>query len=181
MKVKLGVAVTMTAALVLPIAATAGNVDKATGGGQILFASKGAGNTIAFTAQGTADAAKGEVRFIDRSGGKGREQVKYFGDVECIIVEGTVAKVAGTLRNGDSFNLYVEDTGEGQGNADPIFFDGMAADPTCEFDTPDSEDIQALARGNAQVTNGDGSTSSSSTRKRSALSYAKALRLAGLR
>ena len=179
MKRVLGAAVSMVAALSLPIAASAGSGDKATGGGQILFASKGAGNTIAFTAQGTADDAKGQIQFIDRSGGNGREQVKYHGDVTCIIVEGTVAKIAGVLRNGDSFNLYVEDTGEGHGNADPIYFDGMADDPSCEFDDPDSDDLQALARGNAQVRDGDGT---SSRRKRTtALTYSKALRIAGLR
>jgi len=180
MKIKLGLTAAMVAALALPLAASAGNVDKTTGGGQILFASKGAGNTIAFTAQGTSEAAKGEVRFIDRSGGNGREQVKYFGDVKCIQVEGTVAKVAGTLRNGDSFNLYAEDTGEGNGNADPIYFDGMADTPDCDFDDPDSDDMQALARGNAQVRDGDGSSSQASRRTK-ALTYGKALRIAGLR
>ena len=59
------------------------------------------------------------------------------------------------LRNGDSFNLYVEDTGEGHGHADPIFFDSMADTPDCDFDTPSSDDLQALARGNAHVTDGD--------------------------
>lgn len=180
MKFKAGAALAAVAVLAVPLAASAGSVDKATGGGQILFSSKGAGNTIAFTAQGNSEAAKGEVRFIDRSAGTGREQVKYFGDVKCIDVQGTVAKVAGTLRNGDSFNLYVEDTGEGQGNADPIFFDGMADTPECDFDDPDSDDMEALARGNAQVRDGDGS-GSQSARKAKSLTYTKALRLAGLR
>ena len=180
MKIQLGLAAAVVAALALPFAASAGNVDKATGGGQILFASKGAGNTIAFTAQGNSEAAKGEVRFIDRSGGNGQDQVKYFGDVKCIDVQGNVAKVAGTLRNGDSFNLYVQDTGEGNGNADPIFFDGMADTPECDFDDPDSDDMEALARGNAQVRDGDGSGSQSARKARS-LTYTKALSLAGLR
>ena len=180
MKFKAGFAAAIAAVLVVPFAASAGSVDKATGGGQILFSSKGAGNTIAFTAQGTSEAATGEVRFIDRSAGTGREQVKYFGDVKCIQVEGDTAKVAGTLRNGDSFNLYVQDTGEGKGNADPIYFDGMADTPDCDFDDPDDEDMQALARGNAQVTDGDGSSSRSSRRAK-ALTYTKALRIAGLR
>lgn len=167
-------------ALAVPVVAQAGpSVDKATGGGQILFASKGAGNTIAFTAQGTAEDAKGQVQFIDRSGGKGRDQVKRHGDVECIEATGNVAKVAGTLRNGSSFNLYVEDTGEGKGNMDVIYFDSMADTPECDFDQPDSDDLQALARGNAQVRDGDGSSSSS--RRSRGVSSKRALKLAGLR
>lgn len=153
MSLKFAVTCAAAGLLAVPVAAQAGGpVDKATGGGQILFATQGAGNTIAFTAQGTADDAKGQLQFIDRSAGKGGAQVKHHGEVTCIVVEGTIAKVAGTLRNGDNFNLYVEDTGEGQGNADPIFFDSMADTPDCGFDTPSNDDIEALARGNAQVT-----------------------------
>lgn len=167
----------LAGALAVPMVAQAGpTVDKATGGGQILIASKGAGNTIAFTAQGTSTAAKGQVQFIDRSAGKGRDQVKYHGEVTCIDAVANVAKVAGTLRNGSSFNLYVEDTGEGQGNADVIYFDSMADTPDCDFDEPDSDDLEALARGNAQVRDADGASSRS---KR--MSYKRALKLAGLR
>jgi hypothetical protein len=146
------VALALVAMLAMSSGATAGSSrDRATGGGQILFSTQGAGNTIAFTAQGTADAAKGQVQFIDRSAGNGRDQVKYHGDVTCIDAVGNTAKVAGVLRNGNFFNLYVQDTGEGLGNSDPIFFDSMADMPDCDFDTPEDEDIQALARGNAQV------------------------------
>lgn len=156
MTFRAGLAVAAAGALALPLAASAGpDVDKATGGGQILFSTRGAGNTIAFTAQGTADAAKGQLQFIDRSAGNGRDQVKQHGEVTCIVVEGNVAKIAGVLRNGDSFNLYVEDTGEGHGNADVIFYDGMADTPDCDFDTPSDDDLMALARGNAQVRDGD--------------------------
>src|SRR5687768_16852989 len=62
--------------------------DRATGGGQILFSTRGAGNTIAFTAQGTATDGKGQLQFIDRSGGNGQDQVKEHGEVTCIAVEG---------------------------------------------------------------------------------------------
>lgn len=177
MKIMLGAAGAVAAVLAMPLLAQAGDGDKATGGGQIVFASKGAGNTIAFTAQGTAEAAKGQVQFVDRSAGNGRSQVKYHGTVGCIDAVGNTAKVAGTLRNGDSFNLYVEDTGEGQGNADVIFFDSAADTPECDFDTPDDDELEALARGNAQVRDGD----AAKARKRTSLSYRKALRLAGLR
>jgi hypothetical protein len=162
------------------VTAEAGNGDKATGGGQILFATKGAGNTIAFTAQGTAEAAKGQIQFIDRSGGNGGDQVKYHGSVSCIDVTGNVAKVAGTLTNGESFNLYVEDNGEGGGATDAIFFDSMADTPDCGFDEPSDDDIEALARGNAQVRDG-GAKQTSSRKRATALTYTKALSLAGLR
>ncbi len=177
MRVKLGLCGALAIVLAVPVWAVAGDGDKATGGGQILFASQGAGNTIAFTAQEKGGAAKGQVQFIDRTGGRGRDQVKYHGTVECIEAAGNAAKIAGTLRNGDTFNLYVEDTGEGQGNSDVIFFDGMADDPTCEFDTPSDDDLEALARGNAQVRDGQLATGGSSR----TLTYRKALTVAGLR
>lgn len=152
MRKRLGFFVLCAFVMALPTIARGGSPnDRATGGGQILFSTKGAGNTIAFTAQATASGAKGQVQFIDRSAGTGQSQVKYHGDVTCISVMGSVAKIAGVLTNGDSFNLYVEDTGEGHGNADPIFFDAMADSPDCDFDDPDDEDLMALARGNAQV------------------------------
>lgn len=133
----------------------ASKTDRATGGGQILFATRGAGNTISFTAQGTSTDAKGQLQFVDRSAGKGGDQVVLHGEVTCIDAMGSTAKVAGVLRNGDTFNLYVEDTGEGLGNSDVIFFNSMADDPTCEFDTPAEDDLEALARGNAQVYDAD--------------------------
>lgn len=168
------------AALAVPVVAVgaqAGNGDKATGGGQILFATKGAGNTIAFTAQGTADAGKGQIQFIDRSAGRGSSQVKHHGTVTCIDAVGNTAKVAGVLTNGESFNLYVEDNGEGAGATDAIFFDTVADTPDCGFDAPDDDDLEALARGNAQVRDGQ---AAAATRKRT-LTYAKAKSLAGLR
>ena len=151
------VALSVVAMLAMTTGATADSkTDRATGGGQILFSTNpGAGNTIAFTAQGTADAAKGQVQFIDRSAGNGRSQVKYHGDVTCIIAEGNTAKIAGVLRNGDFFNLYVQDTGEGHDNSDPIFFDSMVDTPDCDFDVPSDNDLEALARGNAQVHDAD--------------------------
>jgi len=126
--------------------------DRATGGGQILFSSRGAGNTIAFTAQGTATDANGQLQFIDRSAGNGQDQVKDHGDVTCIAVEGNSAKVAGVLRSGSAFNMVVIDNGEGAASEnDMIFFEDMAESPECDFDDPDEEDFMALARGNVQV------------------------------
>lgn len=157
MRTRLGLMVLCAIALTVPVLASGGSPnDRATGGGQILVSNKGAGSTIAFTARGAGSAAEGQVQFIDRSAGTGQSQVKYHGTVTCIAVEGSMAKIAGVLTNGDSFNLYVEDTGEGHGNADPIFFDGMADTPDCSFDTPDDSDLMALARGNVQIHDADG-------------------------
>ncbi len=46
--------------------------DRATGGGQILVGTRGAGDTIAFTAQGTPQQAREQVQFVDRTGGIGK-------------------------------------------------------------------------------------------------------------
>lgn len=141
-------------ALVVPVFARAGaQVDRATGGGQILFASRGAGNTIAFNAKGTSEDATGQVQFVDRRGGNGRDQVVVHGTVSCIDAMGNAAKIAGTLRNGDAFNLFVEDNGEGAQATDDdmIFFDTMAETTECDFDEPDQDELEALARGNVQV------------------------------
>lgn len=121
--------------------------DAATGGGQILVGSDGgAGSTIAFTAQGTADAASGQVQYVDRSGD---EQVVQHGTVTCIDVQGNEARIAGTWRDGGSFGLYVQDNGEGSAADDDMI--ALTPDLTgCESDRDDN-DPTALARGNAQV------------------------------
>ena len=77
LKLKIMLAIAGLAALAISSGtATAGNGDKVTGGGQILVGSSGAGSTIAFNGQGTTTDAKGQIQFIDRSGGKGQNQVK---------------------------------------------------------------------------------------------------------
>jgi hypothetical protein len=142
-------------ALAVPGMASAGSrTDRATGGGQILVSTKGAGSTIAFTAQGTPDAAKGQVQVIDRAAGKGQDQVKFHGIVECILVVGNTAEIAGVERDTeDPFTLRVVDSGEGAAAAaDTIYFDDVEDDGRCESDDNDDDDAQvALARGNAQV------------------------------
>jgi hypothetical protein len=128
------------------------DTDRTTGGGQILFSTRGAGNTIAFTAQGTADDGKGQLQFVDRSAGNGQDQIVYHGEVTCVEVDGNSAKVAGVFRDGSAFNLVAVDNGEGAlADDDMIFFDSMAETPECDFDDPDEEDFMALARGNVQV------------------------------
>jgi hypothetical protein len=142
--------------LSVPVAATAGSgTDRATGGGQILVGSQGAGDTIAFTAQGTPEVAKGQLQFVDRTGGTGKGNVRYHGVVDCILVVGNTAEIAGHERDtGDPFTLRVVDNGEGAKAADPdmIFFDDTADDEPCVQDDNDDDDGSvALARGNAQV------------------------------
>ncbi|MBI2243511.1 MAG: hypothetical protein HYU55_06030 [Nocardioides sp.] len=148
----LGVAVAGCAVLVAA-PAVAGQEDAATGGGQILVGSDGgAGDTIAFTARGTADAASGQVQYVDREGGTGQGQTVSHGTVTCIAVDGNVARIAGTWTDGGSFGLYVEDNGEGKAASDVVTL--MPNEMTCDFDAPEDSDKVGLARGNAQVRDG---------------------------
>ena len=128
--------------------------DRVTGGGQILLGTTGAGNTIAFTAQGTPDAAKGQVQFIDRSAGTGQDQVRFHGIVDCLDVQGNMAQVYGHNRDdaGDTFELYVVDNGEGAGaaGADVVAFNGEPDGGCGSPDSNDEGDVE-LGRGNAQV------------------------------
>ena len=143
-----GVGVAGAALALSGASAFAGQEDAATGGGQILVGTEGgAGDTIAFTAQGTTEAAKGQVQYVDRDGGTGQGQTVMHGTVECIDVQGNEARIAGTWRDGGSFGLYVQDNGEGDGS------DMIALTPDltdCAEDRED-DDPTGLARGNAQV------------------------------
>jgi hypothetical protein len=143
-----GVGVAGVALALSGVSASAGQGDAATGGGQILVGSDGgAGSTIAFTAQGTAEAGRGQVQYVDRSG---EEQVVQHGTVTCIDVQGNEARIAGTWRDGGSFGLYVQDNGEGS-KATGEDMIALTPDLTgCESDRDDN-DPTGLARGNAQV------------------------------
>ena len=153
MKLKLTLAVAALVALAIPFVAAAGSsTDRATGGGQILIGTRGgAGDTIAFTAH---DRTKnpGQIQYIDRTA---TGQTRYHGTVSCVEVTGNSALIAGTWtkQGSGNFNLYVEDNGEGANalEADAIFIEEAASDPTCDFDEPEDEDQLALARGNVQV------------------------------
>lgn len=128
--------------------------DRATGGGQILVSTDGgAGDTIAFTARNTGDddTAKGEVQYVDRTGGTGQGQVVVHGDVTCLQVNGNTAKLAGNFRDGTSFTMVVVDNGEGAAASDDMIALQRVDDPTCERDDEDDDGSTALARGNAQV------------------------------
>lgn len=140
--------------------ATAGSMDKATGGGQILLSSdgRGPGDTIAFTAQAREDGSvHGNVNVIDRTGNTGKGGVHFKGDVTCVDVQGNVARIAGTGEKSDgtttSYTLMVTDNGEGLDDNDLISFQ-YVSDPTCDDDDSDDDAETELARGNAQVTDG---------------------------
>lgn len=145
--------------------ATAGDTDKATGGGQILLSSdgRGPGDTIAFTAQARENGdVVGNVNVIDRAGGgpgagTGRG-VHFKGDVTCIIAEGNVAKIAGVGERSDGtstgFTLIVTDNGEGSMADNDLITLQYTDDPTCEREDGDNDGAVELARGNAQVKDG---------------------------
>ena len=137
-----------------------GPVDKATGGGQILVSSDGgAGDTIAFTAQnlGTGDdAAKGQLQYIDRTGGTGVGQTRFHGTVTCLQVSGNTAKLGGIVKNdstGDTsgFTVVVEDNGQGAAADNDMIAFQRTSDPTCDRQDGDDDGNTDLARGNVQV------------------------------
>ena len=147
--------------------AGSGKNDKITGGGQVLLGSEDVKrSTIAFTAQGTNQIAKGQVQFIDRSAGAGKNQVKYHGVVDCVETLENYGIASGykkgdtTPDEGPRFVLRVLDNGEGaNAENDMIAFDDEVApeDDTCQDDEQEDDDefTIALAKGNAQVKDGD--------------------------
>lgn len=141
--------------------ATAAQPASATGGGQTMVGSQGAGDTIAFTARNGADgAATGQVQYVDRNGGTGQDQTVQHGVIDCFVVDpdGKTARMSGTWTSGDlsgdPFALYVQDNGEGDGSDIVAVTD---VDSTSCAKTPDNPNDFALARGNAQVRPGSGS------------------------
>ena len=154
----LGMAVVATVA---GSASAGGNVDKATGGGQILLSSdgRGPGDTITFTAQAREGDDLGNVNVIDRTDNTGKGGVHYRADVACIVVEGNTAKISGVgqFKDGTTspYTLIVIDNGEGALAEDDVIAFQYADDVTCEREDGDDDAQTALARGNAQVTDGD--------------------------
>jgi hypothetical protein len=146
-----GVSVAGAALALSATTAFAGQGDAATGGGQILVGDRGAGDTIAFTAQGTGDGASGQVQYVDREGGTGQGQTVMHGTVTCISATGNMARIGGEWRDGGTFEIYVEDNGEGSKATSEDMIEitqNMAND--CAEDDDESEPV-GLARGNAQV------------------------------
>ena len=133
-------------------------VYKVTGGGQTLAGtSGGAGNTIAFNARGNADDADGQLQFVDRTGGRGQDQVVRHGLVDCVVVhsatdDGGEATIGGVFRDtGERFTLDVIDMGEGRDAGDVVEFRDTQAVECAERDEEDDEPEIELARGNVQV------------------------------
>ena len=155
MRARASLVVLAVAAVTAALAASAfagSPTDRATGGGQILLSTPGAGNTIAFTAQGTQEEGKGQVQFIDRSEGTGQSQVKFHGVVDCLAVNGNTAQIYGHDRDNedDTFQLSVVDNGEPNLGQDTVAF---SDDPvgSCSNPDDDTDGDTALGRGNAQV------------------------------
>lgn len=152
------VALAVVAMLAMTTGATAGSSrDRATGGGQILVGTRGAGDTIAFTAQQLAEgddtAAKGEVQYINRTGGTGKGGIREHGDVFCIVVMGDMAEIGYHPKgdpDGDIDQLYVVDGGEPNQGNDIVFID-ETPQSVCDFEEDDDDGEVALARGNVQV------------------------------
>ena len=149
---------------------------KVTGGGQVIVSGQnGAGDTIAFTAQQTAEPemnadfapAKGELQVVNRTAGVGPAQVRFHGDVTCIrevtfedssgneetyIRFGGFEKVRGRTTT-TPFTVDTQDRGEGAQNEDYILFRERPQDA----DPCDDEELETelrsteLARGNVQA------------------------------
>lgn len=138
-------------------AAQAAPAFKVTGGGQTDIGTSGPGDTIAFNAQNTGEgnAAKGQVQYVDREGGKVVEV--YHGSVTCLMAvdagEEGAARFAGefTTQGSGPFEIYVEDNGEPNQGNDLIFID-QNDPPDCDDSDDDDEDgATGLGRGNVQV------------------------------
>src|SRR3954462_1142458 len=126
---------------------------RVTGGGQNPLESMGPGNTIAFEAhQVSGSTATGNVQFIDRMAGTGQNQVKYHGSIECLFFDSSnSAQMYGHDRNGNPFELFVMDNGEGASGGNDIA--SFNNDPRGSCSKPDRSDegSDQLFRGNAQV------------------------------
>ena len=135
-------------------AASAGSPnDRVTGGGQTLVGTSGAGNTIAFTAQGNSESAKGQVQVVDRTNGTGQSQTRFHGIVDCLAVDGKMAEIYGHKRDdpADVFAVYVVDNGEGAlADNDIVALNDDPKSP-CALEDDDDQGETELGRGNAQV------------------------------
>jgi hypothetical protein len=143
--------------------ATAGpDVDKVTGGGQIIVDTQGMptagpGDTIAFNAQLTRathdadDAADGQLQFVERDGA-GRPTDQFHGEVLCLVVNGSTATFAGRITTagddqGDFFQVDLTDGGEGAATTDTIL---LTRPDKADCDPSEAMQMQ-LGRGNVQV------------------------------
>lgn len=126
--------------------------DRVTGGGQTLLGTKGAGNTIAFTIQGSGSDVKGQFQYVDRSAGTGQAQDSWHGSPVCLEVSGSTAKaVIQRNDNGNKYELLLQDNGQGSNAENDIVTLTSDEDPTCGSDDDDDESSVELGRGNIQV------------------------------
>ena len=177
MKLKAAVVCGAVVALAVPsIASAAPSENKVTGGGQYLVPEDGGpGSTLAFTAQGTAETARGQIQQQLRAD-DGSKTTRH-GTVTCVDVQGTTAKLAGLWRDGTPWQLYVQDNGEGAAaDNDLLGFVEEDNDDTCDFDPP--EEPAELGRGNIQVHKSKGSKSRKRAAAQQKASWTQALQLA---
>ena len=151
------------------LAAISAPAPKITGGGQTLNGTTGAGDTIAFVAQGfptddDANAARGQVQYIDRDPDAGTQIVRH-GTVTCLALgteedengdpipsSGRIGGVWEERDGGGTFEIAVVDNGEGSNADDDLIGVFPEAMPDCVNDDGDDDDpTTALARGNVQV------------------------------
>ncbi len=130
---------------------------KVTGGGQTDVGTRGAGDTIALTAQENNSGIVGQVQYVDREGGTGQGQVVYHGVVTCVEAvdagEQGAAYIGGHWTHGseNEFEIYVEDGGEPNQGRDMIAIDPNDTADCVDDDPTSNEDTAALARGNIQI------------------------------
>lgn len=133
---------------------------KVTGGGQTTDASTtGADDTIAFVAQDTDGSAgklaRGQVQYVDRSGNAA--QVVRHGTVTCLVITGNTARLAGywgEQEDEDTFEIALQDNGQGSESDDDLVEVFTPAEPDCANDDGSGDDPDvALARGNVQIHN----------------------------
>jgi hypothetical protein len=143
-------------AIVAPMALAGSPNDRVTGGGQTLVGTQGAGNTIAFTIQGSGDDVKGQFQYVDRTAGTGQAQDSWHGTPLCLEVSGNMAKAV-IERNdtGTEFELILQDNGEGAAADDDIAALTQDDEISCGDDDDDEDQTTALARGNLQVYDAD--------------------------
>lgn len=140
---------------------------KVTGGGQIIADSTagGAGDTVGFNAQQTADGARGQFQYVPRgeSTNESAPDSKFHGVVTCLESTGTnSARFGGFVRDGvQAFTVDVTDNGQGGDSEDDLilvrFTDSPCADNP-ENDEDEAEDLLKLGRGNVKVHNSPSGT-----------------------
>lgn len=141
------VLVLTVAALAIPVGLATANppFSMANGGGQFEVPDEGgAGDTIAFTVRDEAN-PKGQVQYVDRTGGTGQGQIVRHGQPTCFTVEGDTAEFTVRWNDGSESSVFVQDGGP---NNDMI---AVAPDtsPECGDDEPD--ELTNLSRGNVTV------------------------------